>query len=364
MKNKVEVDTKTLLRVGVVALVVVLLSGSIASLFGAMMPSLIILGAAAFLAIALNPLVSRLSKQIPGKNRGMATAVTYLGIVAVLTAILWIVIPAVVNETVKFVGHMPRMVEETTQNWGGINEFGNSIGVDNLQDQVMSGLQSFSDGFVANFGHTILTSAGAIGSALTAIILILVLSLLMVMEGPRLMSRFWRLVGNNKRAPKAERVVSRMADVVAKYVSGQLTVALIDSCVAATAVFVLALMFGMDAGLALPFGLITGIFSLIPLFGPLLGGILVALLLAFNSLWAGIAYLAFFILYLQIESNVITPKVMSKGMKLPALVVLAAITIGIYTFGMIGAIIAIPIAGCIKVLIEEYFTRSSEDTAK
>ena len=90
------------------------------------------------------------------------------------------------------------------------------------------------------------------------------------------------------------------------------------------------------------------------MFGSFIGGCLVALLLAFNSWGAGLAFFIYTIIYLQIESNVISPKIQSKGLKLPALVVLASVTIGVYTFGLIGAIIAIPIAGCIKVLVEEF----------
>jgi predicted PurR-regulated permease PerM len=90
------------------------------------------------------------------------------------------------------------------------------------------------------------------------------------------------------------------------------------------------------------------------MFGSFIGGAIVALLLGFNVFWAGIAFLIYTIVYLQIESNIISPKIQGKGMQLPALVILSAVTIGVYTFGLAGAIISIPIAGCIKVLLEEY----------
>jgi len=119
-------------------------------------------------------------------------------------------------------------------------------------------------------------------------------------------------------------------------------------------VFVLALTFGFSAGLALPFGLITGLLCMIPMFGAFIGGILVTVLLAMNSIWAAMVFFVYYLVYMQVEANIITPKVQSKGMHLPALVVLASITVGIYMFGLIGAIVAIPIAGCVKVLLEEY----------
>jgi predicted PurR-regulated permease PerM len=90
------------------------------------------------------------------------------------------------------------------------------------------------------------------------------------------------------------------------------------------------------------------------MFGSFIGGLLVAILLAFNAWGAGLAFLIYTIVYLQIESNVISPKIQGKGLQLPALVILASVTIGVYMFGIVGAIISIPIAGCIKVLLEEY----------
>ena len=64
--------------------------------------------------------------------------------------------------------------------------------------------------------------------------------------------------------------------------------------------------------------------------------------------------LVFYIIYAQIENNIISPKVQGKGLSLPPLLILVAVTIGIYSFGLIGCIVAIPIAGCIKVFVEEY----------
>jgi predicted PurR-regulated permease PerM len=350
MTYKVDVGTKTFVRFWLVILGL----GIVGFLIWQALAGLLIVGASLFFAIALNPIVVKIDKRIPGDNRKLSSAIAYIVVVAVLGVILAVVVPAVVNETVKFVGQMPKVIEGATENWEGINSFGHGIGIDNLYDQIINALKSFSDGFVANFGNAILTSVNAIGGAMAALILILVLTFLMLIEGPTLMAEFWQRVGRDKRAPRAKRVVERMADVVAKYVSGQLTVALIDGFVTAAAVCVLALSFGIPVGLALPFGLITGTFCLIPMFGSFIGGALVAVLLAFNSLWAGVAYIIFFIIYLQIEANVISPKVQSKGLRLPALIVLASVTIGVYMFGLIGAIVAIPIAGCVKVLVEEY----------
>jgi predicted PurR-regulated permease PerM len=87
-------------------------------------------------------------------------------------------------------------------------------------------------------------------------------------------------------------------------------------------------------------------------------------LLASNSLTAGIIFAVYFIVYQQIENNFISPTIQSKRVELSALAVLASVTIGVYVFGLAGGIISIPIAGCIKVLLEEYLARAKRNRQK
>lgn len=150
-----------------------------------------------------------------------------------------------------------------------------------------------------------------------------------------------------------QKTSQRIASVISTYVTKQVTVALIDGCVVAIAVFILSLTCGFSSGLALPMGLLAFVFYLIPMFGPIISCALVALLLLFSSPIAAIIYLIFYIIYSQIENNFIAPKLQGDALNLPTALVLTAIVIGMYMFGLVGAIIAIPIAGCIKVFIEE-----------
>ena len=96
------------------------------------------------------------------------------------------------------------------------------------------------------------------------------------------------------------------------------------------------------------------------MFGATLAGGLVALLLAINSITAAIVYLIFFIIYQQIENNFISPVIQSKKVELSALAVLVAVTVGLYVSGLVGAVIAIPIAGTIKVFLEDYLERAKD----
>ncbi len=347
---KVTVDTKTFIRFWLVIL------GFAAAgflLFKAA-TGLLIIGAALFIALAINPLVRKLAKVIPGKGVKLPIAIAYLIVIGCLTAFLAIVIPTIVNETVNFAKNLPETVKTVSNSFSWLNDFGESIGVKDLQGEIVNNVQNVSAGIARDLSANFATSIGAIGSFLAAFILILILALFMLTEGPAIVEQFWNNFKGDPQSERAHHVFDRMADVVSKYVSNALTVALINACCTATMVFVLALFFRLDPGLALPFGLITGVFSLIPMFGSFIGGALVALLLAFNVWGAGLAFIIYTIIYLQIEANVISPKIQGKGLQLPALAVLAAVTVGVYMFGIPGAIISIPVAGCIKVLIEEY----------
>ena len=97
------------------------------------------------------------------------------------------------------------------------------------------------------------------------------------------------------------------------------------------------------------------------MFGATIAGILVGLLLIANNLVAGIVYAIYFIIYQQVENNFISPAIQSKRLELSPLIVLSAVTVGTYMFGLAGGIISIPIAGCIKVLLEEYLDRRDDE---
>ena len=347
---KVTVDTKTFIRFWLV-----ILGFAIAGILIAKAATgLLIIGAALFFALAINPLVRKLADLIPGDGIKLPIAIAYILVVGFLSAFLAIVVPTVINETVNFARNLPETIDNVSQSFSWLNDFGQSIGVDNLQGEIVANIQKFSATIVNDLGNNFATSIGAIGGFIAALILVLVLALFMLTEGPAIMNQFWSNFKGNREAARTQSVINRMGNVVSKYVSNALTVALINACCTATATLIICLVFKLDAGLALPFGLITGVFSLIPMFGSFIGGCLVAVLLAFNIWGAGLAFIIYTIIYLQIESNVISPKVQGKGLQLPALAVLASVTIGVYMFGIIGAIISIPIAGCIKVLIEEY----------
>lgn len=352
MSKSIEVETKTFVRFWLVILAFVAAGFFI---FKAMTGIIIVL-IAVFFAVALRPLARQLDRIDKSKERRSLSSVGAVVIVVLaLAAVIGFVGPVIFNETSKFISSVPEQINSILNN-DSINKFGNQFGVPNLREQIISGVKESSQAFVKDLSNLTINSIGTIGSTLTGIILVIVLTILFMLQGPDLMNKLWSITeGKDKEASKVwRRVIDRMASVIAKYASGQLLVAILDGVVVGFSILIFSLCFGFSTSLAIPLGLIAAFFYLIPMFGPIITSVLVTLLLLPSSLWAAITFLVFYIIYAQIENNVISPKIQGKGMALPPLVILISVTIGIYTLGLIGCVVAIPIAGCIKVLVEEY----------
>lgn len=349
MSKAIEVDTKTFIRFW---LVVVAL-GLIGLFISKAAPALIIIGLSAFLAAAIRPLAKKIDNLDRNTARpGLSSGLAVLLVVTIIGIALAMVGPVIVNETAKFVAQIPDIV----QNADGLNSVAKNLGIANLQDQISATLKTFSENILKNLSGTVFTSIGMLGSVLTNTILVIVLTILFLIQGPDLLKKFFSKISNknDKTGKTIERISTRIAAVISKYVTGQAIVALLDGTVTGITVFVLSLLLNFPSSLAFPMALIATILYLIPMFGPIITCIIVSLILLFQGPLAGISFLLFYALYAQIENNVIAPKVQGNSMELPTLIILVSITIGMYMFGLLGAIISIPIAGIIKVLIDEY----------
>ncbi len=360
MSKTIETDLKTFVKFWLVPLGIV----AVIFLTQKALTGLIIIGISIFLALALRPLVrsvNNLFNKVFGKDNKHQTfsaVLAYLIVVIVVGGILAIVGPVVVNETAKFIQNFPETFEQTFGGWDGVNKLGQSFGIQDLRTEISNSISSISNSLLGVIGSNFMSSVSGIANTVMMIVLTLILTLLFLLEGPGLLNSTWKwlsLKNEDKKATSAARkTISRMANVVSTYVSRQVMIAILDGCASALIVFILSLIFNFSSNLAIPMGLITMLFYLIPMFGQFIGGTLVTVLLFFSNPFAALIFAVIYIVYSQIENNVISPKIQGNALKLKPVIILCAIVIGMYTFGLLGAIISIPIAGCIRVLIEEY----------
>lgn len=354
MKVRIEIDTKTFVRFW---LVVIGFAFAILAIYSAR-TALIILGVAFFLALALNAPVSMLARHLPGRSRVAGTAIAFVVVVALLGAFVFLVVPPIMQQTVKFMDTVPSLLSNAQNQWHGVNDLVQRYHLEAQVDQAIESAKNNATGWAADLGRNIVVGVGSVIGALTSLFLVLVLSFLMLVEGPTWMRRIWNVYRDQERMEHHRHVAKRMYAVVTGYVTGQLTVSAIGAAASGLVVFLLSFFFNVPANLALPSVAIAFTLSLIPMFGATIGGTLITLLLAFNDVTAAIIFIVFFVVYQQIENNFISPTIQSKKVELSALAVLASVTIGLYVFGLPGGIISIPIAGCVKVLLEDYLAHA------
>ena len=361
MKVRIEIDTRTFVRFW---LVVIGFAFAILAIYSAR-TALIMLGAALFLALALNAPVSFLAKYLPGKSRVGGTAIAFVIVVLILAAVAFLVVPPIVQQTAKFVETVPALVDSATSQWHGLGQLVDKYHLQPQLDSAAESIKNNTTSWAASLGQNVISGIGSVMSLIVSSLLVLVLTFLMLVEGPMWLKRLWGVYNDQERMEYHRNLVHRMYNVVTGYVTGQLTVSGIGSLSAGLVVFILSLIFpAIPGNLALPTIAIIFTLSLIPMFGATIGGILIAILLAFNDLTAGIAFGIYFIIYQQIENNFIGPTIQAHKLELSPLAVLSAVTVGLYVFGLVGGIISIPIAGCIKVLVEDYLERARKNREK
>ncbi|MGB4762799.1 MAG: AI-2E family transporter [Candidatus Saccharimonas sp.] len=359
MKVRIEIDTKTFVRFW---LVVIGFAGAILALYSAS-TALTIIGVALFLALALNAPVSWLSNHLPGRSRTLSTAIAFLAVVALLAFVVFLVIPPIVQQTLRFIDTAPDTLRTVSAQWSGLGDLVDKYHIQPQVDQVVQAIQADLGRWVTGFGRGAISSVGSAMSAFAATLLVIVLTFLMLIEGPEWLRRLWGVYRNKNRMKLHKKLLGRMHTVVSGYVSGQLTVSGIGALCAGATVFIITQFFQeVPANLALPTIAICFVLSLIPMFGATIAGVIVSVLLAFNNPIAGIVFAIYFIVYQQLENNIISPRIQAKRIELSPLGVLVAVTIGLYVFGIAGGIISIPIAGCIKVLVEAYLEHRGNDT--
>lgn len=356
MKVRIEIDTRTFIRFWMVIFAIV----AIAALIYSAKQALIILGAAFFLALALNRPVSALASRLPGKSRVGGTAIAYVIVVMLIGLFVSFVVPPVIQQTAKVVETVPGIVDQVQNQWEGLNNVVHHYGLEAQVDQALNSIKDNAASWAANIGTSVVSSVGSLVGFTTALFLVLVLSFLMLIEAPYWLKNLWGIYDDQERMEHHKSLATKMYNVVTGYVTGQLAVSGIGAFFAGLTVFILSFIFDVPHNLALPTAAIAFLLSLIPMFGATIGGVLICLLLAFNDLSAALVFAVFFVVYQQIENNFISPAIQSKTVELSALAVLASVTVGLYLFGIAGGIISIPIAGSIRVLLEDYRDRAKK----
>jgi predicted PurR-regulated permease PerM len=219
----------------------------------------------------------------------------------------------------------------------------------------MNGLQGDIANIAKGIGSSFVDVLNGLVNVIINVIFVAVLTFLMLVEGPNWEERFWRLVYSDDKKRKAHQAIAhKMYNVISGYVSGQVTLAVISATLTAVAVAILAVAFSFELSLIWPAWLIVFLMTFIPMFGSMIGGTITALLLLLYSWPAALIYAVYFIIEQQIENNILSPRIQSKRLNMSALVILMAVLFGMQTAGLLGALVSIPVAGCLMVILKEF----------
>lgn len=347
---KLSVSTGTFVRFWLVIMGFIALA---AAMYIARVP-LVMLAISFFLALVLNRPVSFLARHLPGKSRTVAILIAYLIVAAMIGILLVTIVPIFVRQISSFVTSIPDMLATAHNNTGW---FSNLLEQYNLTAQFsswVSGLESQVTHYVSSLGSTFISTVSNIFVFLGNVCLVLFATFFMLLEAPSWEEKYWRLIYKDPaRRHHHKSIARKMYDVVSGYVTGQATVGVISATFTAVLVGALAMIFDFNISLVWPAWITIFLMVFVPMFGAVIGGAIVALLLMIYSLPAAIIYVVIFTIEQQIENNVIQPRVQSKHMEVSALVILIAITLGLQVGGLLGALVAIPVAGCIVVLVRD-----------
>jgi predicted PurR-regulated permease PerM len=299
---------------------------------------LVLVIVAAFLAIGLNPIVSRLERA--GMRRGAAVAIVFVGVLGFFALFGYAVLPPVINQVSNFVDAVPNYVKGL-QNNPTIRDLDSRFGViDKLNQYVTTG--NFGTQIAGNVVSVTQQVAGFVLKALT----VLILTLYFLSSFNTIKRTAYRLVPRSRRARFSligDEVLSR----VGGYVAGAVVVALIAGV--ASLVWLSALRIPYPLALAL----IVTFTDVIPLIGATIGAVIVTAVAFFVSLPVGIATGIFFLVYQQVENYLIYPRVMSRSVDVnPAAAIVGAL-IGGTLLGFVGALLAVPATAAIQLILRE-----------
>lgn len=302
----------------------------------------------AFLAVAINPLVTILQRRLRLRRAG-AILVVYLLLTSVVAGAALLFVPPLIDAGEQATEDVPVYVDRLAES-SLVQELDEEYGVlERLEAEATSALEGIAG------PDTAFELASRVINGLLALVSIAVICFLLSLYGPRL--RTWVLgLVEGEPHQRLERVCDRIYRVISGYVLGILLVATTGGFAA----WVFLTVLGVPFALLLAFW--AGLASLIPLVGATIGGVPYIAVAFFQSWQVGVAAIAFLIVYQQIENNVFQPVIHRFTVQLNPLWIILAVLVGANVLGVFGALIAIPVAGIAQVLIQEWWSTRAPST--
>ncbi len=297
---------------------------------------------AIFFSVALYPLVGWVDRHVTGGKRALSTLLVFLAIVLVLAGLITAFALPLAREGTAFATQLPSIVADAKAGrgaLGGLLDRTNALNlIQDHQDQIKhyaSGLTTPATGVLSGIAATF-----------AGLVTIFVLAYLMVLEGPKVVEGALNLLDEDRR----DRVRAVGADC-AKSITGYLSGNLLISVICGVLTYIVLKATGVPfAGLI---ALFVAVADLIPLIGATIGAVAALIAAAIHSVPALIVVAVFVVVYQQLENHLLQPVILSRTVKLNPLTVLISILVAVELAGVLGAFLAIPVAGMAQVIVRD-----------
>jgi predicted PurR-regulated permease PerM len=301
--------------------------------------------AAVFLALGLDPLVSKLEKfKFP---RPLAVLTVIVGLVGFLALLVWSLAPTLITQSTKFLDSAPDILRDITK-------FPFVVSLDDQLDGAVGSALADAGGFLTDSANWPSLVGGVVQVGISlfngafGFLIILVLTVFFLASLESLKASLTKLVPASKRE-RYTKISQQVSISVGRYVIGQVSVAALN----ATLAFIAMSIVGLPFALVLAF--IVFLLAIIPLVGSVSGAALVVMVAAAVDPTSAIVLGIYFLIYLQIEAYVVSPRVMRVAVSVPAPIVVIAALSGGALLGILGALVAIPFAASVIFIVREIF---------
>jgi predicted PurR-regulated permease PerM len=306
---------------------------------------------AIFLAVALGPVVEFFVRH--RIKRSLAILLTYLLLLGSVFGLGLLVVPPIVNGVNDFVDNVPGYVDDLRDS-KTFAKYDDKYHITPELEKQAKKLPSHLSDAVSGLRSVTVGVFGVIVQLVT----ILVMSFFLLLDGPRILRFGMRELGP-ERGARAQKIVEDVYTAVAGYVAGNILISVIAGVLSYIMMKILGIPF------AVPLAVFVGLFDLIPLVGSTIAGGVVAIVAAVVGFPGKlIVWVVFLAVYQQVENNVIQPVVYRRTVAIHPLIVIVAVLIGGSLEGILGALLAIPIAATVQIVVKEYWRYRRERFAR
>jgi predicted PurR-regulated permease PerM len=306
-------------------------------------------GAALFLSLGVDPLVSWLEKH--GWKRAVAILVVLAGILAIVAGFVLAIIPVIADQVSNLIEQAPGVIDAFLS--GQVEAWWNQTFPWLPYNTALENVTNFFEDNVETITGGVVGTVFGIASGSFGVIIVLILMLYFVASLASIKRGLYQLVPATRRERFID-IAEQIMESVGRFVVGQVSMGLINGILSIIFLTVLGWVLGDPIEYAALLAFVAFLFSLIPLVGTITGSVIITLAVwAFDGTPAVLWVLGYYLVYMQVEAYVISPNVMNRAVKVPGVVVVVAALAGGTLLGILGALIAIPVAAAILLIIKQ-----------